>query len=441
MGNYHTRPIGKRLLAARFLQSSLDFPLMVHLGRDSPSWELNRWGSDTLRFSPFEQGRYDLRGNSRSLLYKGKQESHRFTILNNEQLEYDIILKQEPESNILYLLIEGWEGFDFFRQPDSSRDPKLAGSYAVYRKESIMQGNYHTGTGKICHIHRPKILDARGRDVWGDIWIDKGVLVITIPEHWLGEAKYPVVVDPIIGSSTVGAFHYFYWFYDEEYEENLNNWNDYGVTAEEIAEEMEFRTLMPSAYNELYLNRWQITESLQGLYKAFFHVAELNYSSYNILAPILLNESQNIPNTRISSEEYGYLRTRNISPLGWNNVTFKIQNTVAANSYLWFGMTASGMGISYDYGGTYFDIPRSFDSITARTNITNGQHLGSLLNNCARYISDYREALSEGDEERIEELRPSISYQRHNVHPKGPGRYDFKFSIYFQPVIWHIPGH
>jgi hypothetical protein len=50
------------------------------------------------------------------------------------------------------------------------------------------------------------------------------------------------------------------------------------------------------------------------------------------------------------------------------------------------------------------------------------------------YIPDYLEALRTGDEDRMEELRLTIYYQNHNVHPKREGRYDFKFSVYFQPV-------
>jgi hypothetical protein len=270
--------------------------------------------------------------------------------------------------------------------------------------------------------------------VWGDISIEAGVLVITIPEHWLGEARYPVTVDPVIGSSAVGAYYYMYYIYDSEYEENLEGWHDEGASAAEIAEYLEDWTIMPSAYNELLFNRWTNPEPLQGLYKVYFHVAEIRYGSYNVFAPVLFNEAGNIPDTRISSEEYGYLGTRGSSPLGWNMVTFKIQNTLAANSPLWLGMISSGIGINFDYGAAYFDIAGSFNTVSAKTNILNGQPVGSLLNNCGSYIPQYLEALEYGDDEWIEELRPSIYYQNHNAHPKRAGRYDFKFSYYFQPA-------
>jgi hypothetical protein len=50
------------------------------------------------------------------------------------------MLEKEPESNVISLLLEGAEGFDFFRQPDFIKDPLLAGSYAVYKKETLIGG-------------------------------------------------------------------------------------------------------------------------------------------------------------------------------------------------------------------------------------------------------------------------------------------------------------
>ena len=129
MGNYNTR-------AVRFRQSLTDFPLTVDLGDKSPSWGLTRWaGNRGLRFIPLDDEGFSLRGNKRLLLYKGRRRSHRFTILGDGAFEYDCILNKEPESNIISLLMEGAEDFDFFRQPDFVPDPFLKGSYAVYKKK------------------------------------------------------------------------------------------------------------------------------------------------------------------------------------------------------------------------------------------------------------------------------------------------------------------
>ncbi|MDR1252158.1 MAG: hypothetical protein LBK62_08310 [Treponema sp.] len=78
-----------------------------------------------------------------------------------------------------------------FRQPDCSPDGHLAGSYAVYRKETIVHPTYTTGTGKMCHIHRPRIVDALGREMWEGIY---GLIGGTIHHHigtlaWGGEVS------------------------------------------------------------------------------------------------------------------------------------------------------------------------------------------------------------------------------------------------------------
>ena len=80
-------------------------------------------------------------------------------------------------------------------------DPFLKGSYAVYSKDTLLG----EGTGKLCHIHRPEIIDARGRRCWGDLSIVENCLCISIPENWLSEATYPVIVDPTVGTTTVGS--------------------------------------------------------------------------------------------------------------------------------------------------------------------------------------------------------------------------------------------
>ena len=183
-----------------FHQSLRDFPCPVVLGEKTPSFGLHRYRQG-LRFIPPDDESFTLRGDKQRLIYKGRRRSHRFTILGDCSFEYDCILLKEPESNVISLRMEGAENFDFFRQPDFVSEPFLKGSYAVYKKETLIG----EGTGKLCHIHRPEIIDARGRRCWGDLAVVGNELRVTIPEWFLSEAKYPVVVDPTIGTSTVGS--------------------------------------------------------------------------------------------------------------------------------------------------------------------------------------------------------------------------------------------
>jgi hypothetical protein len=124
----------------RFWRSAGDFPAAVSLGGKEPSWGLARWGGggagpSCLRFAPADGEGFALRGDKRRLVYKGRRRSHRFTILGDTAFEYDCILNREPESNVITLLMEGAENFDFFRQPGFIKDPFLPGRMRFTRKK------------------------------------------------------------------------------------------------------------------------------------------------------------------------------------------------------------------------------------------------------------------------------------------------------------------
>ncbi|MDR2542885.1 MAG: hypothetical protein LBC80_05485 [Treponema sp.] len=300
MGNYNTRSI-------RFLQSPFDFPCPVALGKDTPSFGLHRF-NQALRFVPPDDEGFTMRGDKRRLVYKGRKRSHRITILGDTTFEYDCILEREPESNVVTLLMEGAEHFDFFRQPDFVPDPFLKGSYAVYKKETILG----EGTGKLCHIHRPLIIDARGRKVWGDLSIVGNELRITIPEQWLAEAKYPVVVDPTVGTTTVGS---------------QNKWV---MEPGEPAEPLMFELSIP-------VNRFLVPETINGICTAYAYVNQDDYEAGG--RPVFYSDNGNSPLTRKSIEE-GFidLRVTSSKPVGWRSATFKSNGSITNGSYIWFGV-------------------------------------------------------------------------------------------------------
>jgi hypothetical protein len=323
--------------------------MMVNLGRDAPSWELARWGRDALGFLPLDEGGYALRGDRWNMLYSGEKQSHRFAILDGEHFEYDIILNREPESNRVYLALEGWEGFDFFRQPDNLGPEILRGSYAVYKKEFVVNSPaYHVGTGKICHIHRPEIVDARGRRVWGDVAINKGVMTLTVPEGWLGEAKYPVVVDPVIGSSTVGAYitypfisQYMVDFYTARDGTNFNMANSASNNRFEII-------------SEVALNRFTAGENLQGNYKAWFYAHNSQYTAehdFQSWPALYNNTANNKPSVLLSDQEEEFnLRVSGINPEGWKSANLNIPNTINSGTAFWFGVHSYYSFLRFDYG-------------------------------------------------------------------------------------------
>jgi len=319
MGNHN---IG----AVRFRQSADDFPLTVALGEKAPAFGLSRWGGkDNLRFIPLDDEGFSLRGNKRRLVYKGRRRSHRFTILGDKSFEYDCILEREPENNVISLVMEGAESFDFFRQPDFVADPFLKGSYAVYKKETLLG----EGTGKLCHIHRPEIIDARGRRCWGDLSIVGNRLCITIPEQWLSEASYPVVVDPTVGTTTVGS---------------QNRW---AQEAGEPPEPLMFEYCIP-------VNRFLVSQAINGQCTAFFYINEDDREAGG--RPVIYTDSNNRPlNRRSTNESFVFMRVNGSNPAGWRSGTFNTNGNVLSGSNIWLGLFCECCWMPrFDYGSVCY---------------------------------------------------------------------------------------
>ena len=314
MGNYNTR-------AVRFRQSLNDFPLIVELGRRKPDWGLFRWSGNTgLRFVPLDDEGFTLRGDKQQLIYKGRWRSHRFTILGENAFEYDCILLREPDTNVITLLLEGAENFDFFRQPDFVPDPFLKGSYAVYKKETLLG----EGTGKLCHIHRPEIIDARGRRCWGDISIVGNVMQITIPENWLNEATYPVIVDPVVGTNTIGSQTI---WYDPDNEDNYQLFLEFAIGV----------------------NRYQLPEAFNGTGTAFLYAYERDY--WGRCQPVLYSDNNNVPQTRRSVNEGTFdIAVNATKPASWRSANISTNTSLASGSYIWYGFYSDWFAPRFDWG-------------------------------------------------------------------------------------------
>ncbi|MCL2763578.1 MAG: hypothetical protein FWD36_10355 [Treponema sp.] len=281
------------------------------MGNNVPSWGLSRWAGNTgLRFIPLDDEGFAVRSDRRWLLYKGRRRSHRFTILGDTSFEYDCILNREPESNVIALQIEGAECYDFFRQPDFVKDPFLKGSYAVYKKETLIG----EGTGKLCHIHRPLIIDARGRKVWGDLAVVGNELRITIPEQWLAEAKYPVVVDPTIGTTTVGK--------QQNYDQLI-------------------------FYQDIAVNRFYIPETINGPCTAFAYTIQPD----DIYAcSIVYSDNSNKPLNKLSKNEDWFSLQIDGDLDDWRSGAFELKSPLTGGSYIWFGFLAQEWYPFFDYG-------------------------------------------------------------------------------------------
>lgn len=136
----------------------------------------------------------------------------------NGGFEFEWILKSKPSSNVLIATVQT-KGLDFFYQPEltqqeiddgDSRPENVVGSYAVYHSTKGVMNDVvgmEYKVGKAFHIYRPKVTDANGNEIWGELNIDvqNGFLVVTIDQAWLDSAVYPVIVDPTVGYTSIGA--------------------------------------------------------------------------------------------------------------------------------------------------------------------------------------------------------------------------------------------
>ena len=286
--------------------------MTVSLGEKMPTWGLRRWRGKGLRFMPLDDEGFTLCGDKQTLEYKGRRRSHRFTILGDNAFEYDVILNKEPISNVIKLYMEEAENYNFYRQPDFVPDPFLKGSFAVYKKE-ILIGQ---GTGKLCHIHRPLIIDARGQRVWGELSIVGNELHITVPEQWLSEAVYPVIVDPVIGTTIVGSQFLPYTYFSDT----------------------------------RVLTRYPVLDSIKGLCTAYIYCENMN--SNGGAFPYIYTDNNNLPNLlKSSSFDSISLGVHMNNPIiGWRSCTFSVDEVIPKGNNIWFGFSVKTFSERFDYG-------------------------------------------------------------------------------------------
>ncbi len=118
--------------------------------------------------------------------------------------EFEIILNKKPETNKIEFSLQS-KGLVFYYQGELTdeeiregcfRPQNVVGSYAVYYKDhplNLTDGKTYR-SGKAFHIYRPRITDAEGKSVWGELIIDldRGLLSVTIPQQFIDNAIYPV---------------------------------------------------------------------------------------------------------------------------------------------------------------------------------------------------------------------------------------------------------
>lgn len=103
------------------------------------------------------------------------------------------------------LSVTDTEVVDFSGETILARDEWVSGSYAAYTDKR--NGVYKTG--KAFHLYRPQLFDNKGDTAWADLIIDSVGKTITIDfsgiASWLNKAKYPVLIDPTWGYTSIGG--------------------------------------------------------------------------------------------------------------------------------------------------------------------------------------------------------------------------------------------
>jgi hypothetical protein len=151
-------------------------------------------------------------------------------------------------------------------------------------------------------------------------------LRITIPENFLSEAKYPVIVDPTIGTTTVGS----QYLWDNDPPEP---W-------------------VPLVYElAIPVNCFLVPETINGLCTAYFYVYS-NEEPDSAGYPVLYADSNNTPSARRSTQEsYIDLQVTGGKPAGWRSGTLRSNGSIASGNYIWFGIFTDAFWYPrFDYG-------------------------------------------------------------------------------------------
>ncbi len=307
-------------------QSVRDSPCRVRFAEKESLMRLSRWeGEASLVLGPGSEHAGPLSVCRNEILLKSEttpKTQHIFRKLDGDRFEYDVILLREPDTNVISIALDFPEGLEFYRQPSfeeitNSRyycAPEVIDSYAVYWKNR--NGKYRTG--KFCHIYRPLIYDARGRKVWGRLLLIGQTMTITIPEEWLAEATYPVVVDPVIGTQVRGATY--------EYD----RWGE----GSPVTFYMELET---------GLNRFTASSAIYGTCTSFMY-CYLNIPGVGGI-PVVYSEANLKPANRISQNEQNANFV--VTTPAWRSSTFSLSRPIAAGETFWYGYCASEIYFTY----------------------------------------------------------------------------------------------
>jgi hypothetical protein len=149
-------------------------------------------------------------------------------------------------------------------------------------------------------------------------------LCITIPENWLSEATYPIIVDPTVGTTAIGSQT---TWYDPDNEGYYQLFNEFMVAV----------------------NRFQLPENLSGSATAYVYAYETDY--WGRCQPVLFADNNNVPQSRRSSSEGTFdIAVSGSKPASWRSTTFQINPSIASGTFIWFGIYCDWFAPRFDWG-------------------------------------------------------------------------------------------
>jgi hypothetical protein len=255
-------------------------------------------------------------------------------------------------------------------------------------------------------------------------------MTMTIPEWWLADAKYPVVVDPVVGSSVVGAYYKYEYLAQEDYERYLeDNKKDPSVQIDR--------------YKEMYaiwfdttnvLNKYKIPVQLQGTYNTYLYMEWIPvpsvYSSYEYdyrILSVLYSEHNNKPryllnyNSTVGNPIANLSSPKNFTPR-WVQSTMTINGSVAANTDVWFGFCARNGETRFDYAAPLF---QTYDAYVDPDYLGDYSSLYEMAVDWDFANIDYCSEIYEG------------TYGSKYANALPDARYDMKVSMYLSiPAVY-----
>lgn len=159
-------------------------------------------------------------GSTLGVSYVGHDEIRAYTIpprdvLHEDGFEIEAVLLAKPDTNRFAFPLEGYESFQFDHQPALANLNADGATWEVaphggtwHRAIDVVDSwsiHERASGDKVFHVYRPRITDANGISVWGQLEYADGVFTVVAPQAFLDHAAYPVVVDPTFGFTSAGA--------------------------------------------------------------------------------------------------------------------------------------------------------------------------------------------------------------------------------------------